>query len=318
MPDIIKVSANDDGMRLDKWFKKNRPEISYVLVQKLLRKGAIKLDGKKAKGEKKITKGQEIRIPDIDDLAPKKEKKNPATEQDAKNNLIKNIIYEDKNIFAINKPPGLPSQGGTKVKISVDDMLEYLQEGEKPKLVHRIDKDTSGVMLLAKNKQAAQKMTAGFKDKDFKKIYWAVVVGTPDRKEGIIDLPILAKSSDGKIEKSIIDDDGKKSITYYKVIESAAKELSWVAMMPVTGRMHQLRVHMEAIGHPILGDGKYGGREAFIDGLSKKMHLHARSIMSPFFSKGIITAPIPKHMKDTFKLFGFDENIEENPFEGLD
>jgi len=302
---IIKVAANDDGIRLDRWFKSHRPDVPHGLLRKLLRKGALRIDGKRAKPDQKLKKGQEIKIPEIE-IIPEKErprKKQEISERDAKD-FLKNVIYKDKNIIAINKPPGLAAQGGSKVNVSVDGMLDLLaQNGERPKLVHRLDKDTSGVMLLARNAYTATKFGEAFKGKEIGKTYWAIVVGVPPQREGRINMPLATKT--GAIEKTLVDEEeGKKAVTSYKVIESLGKRLSWVELTPETGRTHQLRVHMAAVGCPILGDGKYGGREAFMEGFDKKMHLHARRII---FGKLDISAPLPEHMKKTWKMLGFEE-----------
>lgn len=341
---FIEVSAIDDGQRLDRWFKKNVPGVPYSLLQKLIRKGAIKIDGKRAKADQKLAKGQKVRIPKVEVHIPEIQQKPIISEADAKKNLLDNVIYKDKNIIAINKPPGLPAQGGSGVRLNVDDMLDYLkfEKKEKPKLVHRIDKDTSGVMLIARSTETARILGRAFEGRSVKKTYWTVVVGKLKEKQGKINLP-LSVSEDGREEKTVVDEkNGKRAITYYKVLEEAGGKLSFVAVMPETGRKHQIRVHLAALGNPILGDGKYGGKQAFIDGLSNKMHLHARriviegsevrdqgsekvkthksphSINKPASTSGLppldITAPLPKHMKATWEMFGVDINDETDVF----
>lgn len=306
---LIEIGKDDDGISISRWFKRHRPDVPHGLLQKLLRKGAVKLDGKKAKPDQKIITGQTIRIPELEDRLEERNKSKPkttiATKEDAERLLLNNILYKDEDIIAINKPPGLPVQGGTNVKLSVDDMLEFLKfdYNQKPKIVHRIDKDTSGVMILARATSVARSLGELFKSKVVKKTYWAIVVGVPEKSSGKITLPLLTKT--GTIEKTLVDEEqGKSAITKYKVIDTAGNKLAWVELQPITGRTHQLRAHMAAIGHPILGDGKYGAKEAFIDGLlSKKMHLHARNIR---FNSNNITAPLPRHIEETFKLFGFE------------
>lgn len=310
-PILIEVKGDDDGQRIERWLKKNAPHIPYALAQKLFRKGAIKIDGKKAKPADILQAGQKIRLPQIEERVNSKEKwiQPAATREDAEKYLLNNVIYEDENLVAINKPAGLASQGGSKVKVSVDDLLPFLGEGTF-NLVHRIDKDTSGVMLIAKGRKAAQGLGKRFKSRDVEKIYWAIVVGTPLQKEGKIAMKLAAKKSNGKIEKAVVDEkECRPAITRYRVIETASSKLCWVELQPVTGRMHQLRVHMNEIGHPIMGDGKYGSKKAFIHGLSNLMHLHARQITLPNY-KGrkplTITADLPPHMQKTFKMFGFE------------
>ncbi|NDF12041.1 MAG: RluA family pseudouridine synthase [Proteobacteria bacterium] len=311
---IVTVHEEDDGIRLDRWFKRHYPDIPHGLVQKLLRKGAIKVGGKKAETSTRISAGQEIRVPHVNER-PQEEvyvpkPKYEATFEDAQRLLIDNILYEDQHMIAFNKPAGLAAQGGSKIKLSVDSLLYFLaQGGSKPKLVHRIDKDTSGVMIVAKSAKAATELGKRFKEKTLEKTYWAIVVGEPEIPSGKISMPVLAKKSDGKNEKSVVDEsEGKPAITLYRIIEKAARRLSWMELQPVTGRMHQLRVHMSAIGHPIVGDGKYGGTDAFIEGISEKMHLHARRIVIPnFYGKKIdVKAPLPPHMEETFEMMGFE------------
>lgn len=310
MTDIRTISADDNGTRLDRWVKRNYPSISQALLQKLLRKGAIKLDGKKVEANARLSEGQQLRMPEIEDRPKQEKRKVQASLEDARKYLLDNILYKDEHVLVLNKPAGLPSQGGSKVRLSVDAMLEHLTFGlpTKPKLVHRIDKDTSGILILARTSKAATLLTKYFKEKRIEKYYWAVVVGVPEPKQGKIALPLAAKKSDGKIEKSAVDEEeGKPAVTHYMVKEAASTTLAFVELNPVTGRMHQLRVHMEAIGHPILGDGKYGGKKAFIHGLSNSMHLHARRVVIPNFmgKKLEVTAPLPPHMQRTWQFFSF-------------
>ncbi len=328
-PSFEKVAKEDEGVRLDKWFKEYHPEISFILLQKLLRKNAVKVDGKKAVVKQILSAGQEIRVPAVEHtqtLASKIQKTIDFDKVDAL--LVENILFKNSNLVVINKPPGLPVQGGSKVSLCVDDMLPALakhldgQENtsgskNKIKLIHRIDKDTSGILMLARNAQTASLAGDSFKNKEFIKTYWALVVGVPPLEDGEIHLPLSPMVGAGNIEKMVVDEDnGKKSITHYHVIEKLSNDLSWVAMQPISGRKHQLRVHMASIGHPIVGDGKYGGKEAFIDGLSKKLHLHARRIEHPsFMGKALdITAPVPRHMKDSWKMFEFNSDDRKDYF----
>lgn len=335
----IKITVQDAEQRLDRWLKKRRPDIPHGLVQKLLRKGAIKLNGKRAKADVRLQKGDKVTLPDtVEQKATKAVNRRavPNTEQALQ--LLDNILAITNDYIAINKPAGLAAQGGSNVKISVDDLTPYLREpwlslhkakkklptlGEvtsgdmTPKLVHRIDKDTSGIMLLARNDVAARTLTAAFKAKDICKTYWALVVGVPSHRQGKISAPLVAKSAVKKIEKAVVDEEqGKSAVTYYTVVEAMGSSLAWVALQPVTGRMHQLRVHMAHIGHPIVGDGKYGGKAAFIDGVAEQMHLHARRVQHPkIFGKAMdITASLPPHMRASWKLFDMDANDKEDYF----
>ncbi len=308
------IALEDEGVRLDRWFRRHMPEVPYVLVQKLLRKGVIRVDGKKANPDQRLLEGQQITIPHIEERERTRKPARPAaTLKDAQKFLLPNIIYNSEEIMAINKPAGLAVQGGSGVRLSVDDMLGFLEYDHKPKLVHRIDKDTSGVLLLARATEMATILTQAFKNKKVKKTYLAVVAGVPGEEHGEIDLPLSIKSTNGKSEKTRVDkENGRQAITRYKLIEKAGKEFSLIELEPVTGRKHQLRVHMAEIGHPIVGDGKYGGRAAFIKGLANKMQLHAYNIKLELpAGKGRaavnldITAPLPPHMQESFDMTGF-------------
>jgi len=325
------VSSEDDEMRLDKWLKKNVTEMPFGLMQKMVRKGAVKVDGKKRKTEYKLSSNQQIRISAFEDrgseLRDKKRNKVEVSQNDIDYYITKQIIYRDNNLIAINKRSGLPTQGGTKIKLSVDDLIPYIDDvKDTPKLVHRIDKDTSGVILVSLNKKSAQEATLYFKKKEFVKTYWAIIVGVPAKKEGRINIPLIERSTASGIDKMETIRHGsknpaaKRSVTYYKVIEMAGRKMCWVALRPETGRKHQLRVHLEAIGHPILGDGKYGGKEAFIEGMSNKMHLHARSISHEnFMGKAIdISAPLQGHMLEAWKLLEFEKDYKFDPFSNIE
>lgn len=308
------VAKTEAGLRLDKWLKSRFPGLPFGLTQKLLRKGAIKVNGKKAKTDTRVEPGDMVRVPTLENAysAPKVTAAKRHNAEDAKV-LLNNIIFRDEHIIAVNKPQGLAAQGGTKVNISVDALLDHLKfdAHERPKLVHRIDKDTSGVMLLARDRITANTLMEAFKGKTIQKIYYAVVVGVPEVLEGRITAKLVAKKSFGYTDKAAVDEkEGQFAMTYYKVIDKAAgKKLCLVALAPVTGRMHQLRVHMAHIGHPILGDGKYGGQKAFVEGLGETMHLHSRRAILP--SGQDIEAAFPKHMMDTLKLFEFTSSQKE-------
>lgn len=307
------VAKSEAGMRLDRWLKSRLPGLSFSLTQKLMRKGAIKVNGKKAKGDTRVEPGDTVRVPELENAhTPMKHAPRVHDASEAAV-LLDNIIYRDDKIIAINKPQGLATQGGSKVRISVDALLDHLKFGapDRPKLVHRIDKDTSGVLVLARDRIAANELMHAFKSKDIRKIYYALVVGVPEMLEGKITARLSEKQKFGNSEITVIDEkEGKSAITYYKVIDKAAgKKLSWVAMMPLTGRTHQLRAHMAHIGHPIIGDGKYGRAGAFIEGLADTMHLHARRIILPDGQD--IEAPFPQHIMQSLKLFEFSASRKE-------
>ena len=306
------VSKTEAGLRLDKWIKARLPGVPFGLSQKLLRKGAIKINGKKAKADARVEPGDIIRVPTLENtLKPINHTIRPPRAEEAKL-LTDNIIYKDERIIAINKPQGLAAQGGSGIRVSVDALLDHVkfEKTDRPKLVHRIDKDTSGILVLARDRLVANDMMEAFKTKTIRKIYYALVVGVPAMAEGKIDVKLAGKKNVGRIEKAAVDPDGQYALTYYKVVDKAAgKKLAWVALMPVTGRMHQLRVHMAHIGNPILGDGKYGAKGAFIEGLGDTMHLHSRRVILPDGTD--IEAPFPKHIMETLKLFEFTHTQKE-------
>ncbi len=299
-----KVNAEDNDIRLDRWFKRNFPEFSHTSIEKALRKGQIRIDGKKAKSSTRVLTGQEIRVPPMVEYV-KKEKPKPRIDEKYIKEIQKSVTFKDKDIIVINKPAGLPTQGGVGITVSVDSLLEYLKFDyeNKPKLVHRLDKDTSGALVLARSSSMASELTKAFKSKDIEKTYLAIVVGVPEIDEGKIDLSISKQDTGAGKEKMTADEDGQKAITYYKVIEKIGRKISLVELYPHTGRTHQLRVHMAHIGNPILGDGKYGGKLAFIEGLNKKMHLHSYQIKLPSYNNPFI-AEVSGKMSETFEKLG--------------
>lgn len=318
---LRKVKADEVDIRLDRWFKRNFPEFTFGQVQKFLRGGQIRVDGKRAKANQRLEPGQEIRVPPVpvmsgggdtpwEPAAPKTPAKAEASEADLQA-IRDSVIFYDEYVLAINKPAGLAVQGGTNTTLHVDGMLDALKlDGtERPKLVHRLDKDTSGVLLLARSASAAHALTKAFKDKSTRKLYWAIVAGAPDEREGLIDAP-LAKLPGKGGEKMVIDEKlGKSAQTVYRQLHRAGRKAAWLALSPLTGRTHQLRAHCEAIGCPILGDGKYGGAKAFRDGLSNQMHLHARAIDFPHpitAQRIVIEAPVPPHFSETLRALNFD------------
>jgi len=324
--EMIEVADEEEGLRTDRWFKRHYPGLGHGALEKLLRKGQVRVDGKKVKSSHRLAAGVMVRVPPLSDKKqpPNRSRNDEPDKIDSKNaNLLTdNVIYRDDWVIAINKPAGLAVQGGTGTTLHVDGLLDTLRFGhaERPRLVHRLDKDTSGVLLLARSAVAARRLTEAFKSSAARKVYWALVVGVPRPDQGKIDAP-LSKEGGVGAERMTIGPTGKKAITYYKVVEPFGKRAAWVAMLPITGRTHQLRAHAIAIGHPIVGDGKYGGKEAFLEGrVSKKLHLHARSIEIPHPKKGTlsVTAPLTSHMRDAWKLFGLDPDDDGDPFAELE
>ena len=299
------VASNDDGMRLDKWCKKHVP-LPYGTVRKLFRKKDIKLEGKVAKIDTLIRTGQTVTVYAAFDV-PSQTISEYSPSKAQIDELRNMVIYEDNNVIALNKPPGLPVQGGSGVKDSIDARLDGLStDSVRPRLVHRLDRHTSGILLLGKSRETASALTEAFRQRETQKIYWAVVMGTPAEQMGSIDIP-LGKIPHENYEKmaAITDPSGKEALTYYRVIASC-DEISWLELRPVTGRTHQLRAHLQAIGHPIIGDGKYGGKSAFPTNHSvKTLHLHSRllRIKQPYDVD--VTAPLPGHIQQTLSHYSF-------------
>ncbi|MEM8914372.1 MAG: RluA family pseudouridine synthase [Pseudomonadota bacterium] len=310
------IADGDVDMRLDRWFRREFPGLGHGRLEKLLRKGQIRVDGRRVKANERLQAGATVRVPPLGDLSKQPVKPHAANNKKSRAlaaDLRKQILFEDAALIILNKPAGLAVQGGSKTDSHVDGALDGLVEpgAERPRLVHRLDKDTSGVLLLAKTRAAATALTSAFRSSDVEKEYWAICAGAPDRESGLIDLPLAKRGSAGG-EKVIGDEDGKKALTDMRLVVHAGGKISWLALRPLTGRTHQLRVHCEAIGCPILGDGKYGGSNAFPTGTHRidRLHLHARRLKFRHPASGRpveFISPLPGHMVDTFKAFGFAE-----------
>lgn len=341
----LTIQEDDGDQRLDRWFRKQFPQISQGRIDKMCRKGEIRVDGGRVKGSTRVEVGQQVRIPPLpSEAAPAPEPRSKVSDADVK--LIQScVIYRDDHVIALNKPPGLPTQGGSKQLRHVDGMAEALKFGfeEKPRLVHRLDKDTSGVLLLARTRMAAKALTAAMRHRETRKIYWALVAGVPtpylgEIKYGLVKAPGRGGGGEGEKMIAVHPRDiestygAKRAHTLYATLYRVASRAAWIAMEPVTGRTHQLRAHMAEIGHPIIGDGKYGGsgQENMGDGwgaqlggiISKKLHLHARMMRfeHPETRKMItVTAPLPDHMAQSWDTFGWTEDLAaEDPFEALE
>lgn len=326
---IFYVACEADGMRLDKWLRTQFPTIPYTAWARFCRKGNVRLDGKRVTGSERLTQGQSVRVPPSDVLQKamitvETIKAQPLSLQ-AKKELESWIIYEDSEILCLNKPMGLAVQGGTKTVKHVDGLLSRwaMEKNFVPKLVHRLDRDTSGVLLVAKTDKAARDLGKLFKTHQIRKYYIAITIGVPSPLEGTIDAPLERGLRDNK-ERMVVSDRGLRAITHYRVLDKMGKKISVLGLAPVSGRTHQLRVHLEHINTPILGDPKYGGghSEIFTDSsLNKTLHLHSCLTIVPRAGKKplVIEADFPLHFQTTFKTFGFSpSSILENLKEFID
>jgi 23S rRNA pseudouridine955/2504/2580 synthase len=352
------VGRDEGGMRLDRWFKINYPDLAFGHLQKILRSGQVRLDGKRVKGDVRIESGQQVRIPPLTaksdgaaepgDGLPRPKRRDEAIagvatvgrKQSGEPGYSRGgearlgdgdflrslIIYEDNDVFVFNKPFGLAVQGGSGLTRHLDGMLPALASprGDIPRLVHRLDRDTTGVLVVARTRRAAAELGASFRSRSTKKIYWALCAGVPRVKQGRIST-FLAKGEDenGDQKMKVVQQGGEAthSLTYYAVVDQSAQKLSWLSLRPVTGRTHQLRVHTAEMGHPIVGDPKYFNVENWElpGGIQKRLHLHARRLMMPLPSGKMldVTAPLPQHMQQTWNLLGLDakqyDPIEDSP-----
>ena len=341
---MITVAEGDGDQRLDRWLRRLFPHVSQGRIEKMCRKGELRVDGGRVKAATRLEVGQQVRVPPLPDADHKPAPvRTRVSEADAK--MIRDcVIYKDDYIIALNKPPGLAVQGGSGTTRHVDGLAEALRFGydENPRLVHRLDKDTSGVLVLARTREMAAALTKAFRHRETRKIYWALVAGVPtpylgEIKTGLVKAPGHGAKGEGEkmfaVHPRDIDDTpgAKRAHTLYATLYRVAGRAAWVALEPLTGRTHQLRVHMAEMGHPIIGDGKYGGsgQENLGDGwgaqlggiISKKLHLHARSLTfeHPVTKKPVtITAELPEHMKQSWETFGWTEDLaEDDPFEAI-
>lgn len=323
----ISVTADEGEIRLDRWFKRRYPALKHGRLEKLLRTGQVRVDGGRAKANTRLQPGQVVRVPPLETKDDEKRaplrKADPVEISDKDVAMMRAmVLYQDDELIALNKPPGLAVQGGTKTAKHIDGMLDALKFGsdERPRLVHRLDRDTSGVMVVARTPKAAAVLAKAFQNRDMQKIYWALVMGHPEHPAGTISAALAKSAASGKERMEWDDDEGKSAVTDYRVVDTTARKFSWLELMPRTGRTHQLRAHCLLIGTPIIGDGKYTAKqqhahqvvdlhEGLLADIADRMCLHARSLVieRPGRKPLTLTAPLPKHMKDAFKDLGFSE-----------
>jgi 23S rRNA pseudouridine955/2504/2580 synthase len=320
----FRVAADDDGIRLDRWFQRHLPDVGFNLVSRWSRTGQLRVDGARAAPGDRIAEGQMIRVPPAEQKPEAVDKPKRVRVIDLTPDEIayaqEMVIHRDAQAIVINKPPGLATQGGTKTDEHVDKLLDGLlfDLDSRPKLVHRLDKDTSGALLLARTSRSAAHFAKAFSSRTARKVYWALVMGVPSIEDGMVELPIAKQPGTGGEKMHVDEAEGLPARSRYRVIERAGNRAAWVELQPYTGRTHQLRVHMAAIGHPIVGDGKYGGKEAFLSGtISRKMHLHARRIRvdHPDGGRVDVTAQLPAHFANSLADLGFDLNLGDLPLD---
>lgn len=306
----IAVAPDEAGLRLDRWFRRHYPQLAHGRLERWLRLGHVRVDGGRARAGDRLAAGQVIRVPPI--APPCAAPSRPPPSPDERRALAGWVLHQDDHVIVIDKPAGLAVQGGSGVGRNLDAMLDtFGGEGDRPRLVHRLDKDTSGILVLARTPAVAAMLAAAFRSRAVRKLYWAMVVGAPAADHGRITAPIAKRPGEG-VERVVVDTAaGDHAITEYRVCERAGRRAAWLALEPQTGRTHQLRVHCLALGTPILGDGKYGGRDAFLAeiGDATRLHLHSRAIAFPHPAGGIcrIVAPLPAHLRASWALFGFRE-----------
>jgi 23S rRNA pseudouridine955/2504/2580 synthase len=320
--ETIAIMPSEAGLRLDRWFRVHFPDITYGYLQKLLRSGQVRVDSKRVHANTRLQTGQQVRVPQIARTppTPKPSLHPPLGLSKADRNFIEGmILYEDEHVIVLNKPFGIAVQGGTGTRRHIDGLLAGMADrfGDRPRLVHRLDRDTTGVLLVAKHRDAAAKLGRIFQTRSAAKTYWALIKGVPKPPQGKVEAALVkAAGPDGdRVRKALAGEQAKAmhATTHYSVIDRVAHKAAWVSLKPVTGRQHQLRAHMALIGHPIVGDNKYAGDTALADsGIDIMLHLHARRLMIPHPIAGEanidVTAPLPAHMRKTWELLGLNPN----------
>jgi 23S rRNA pseudouridine955/2504/2580 synthase len=315
----IHVADGEAGVRLDRWFRRRWPHLSQGQLQKLIRSGQVRVDGGRAKADTRLEAGAQVRVPPLPDAPPPGDKRGLDPREAAFARSL--VIYEDEEVLALNKPSGLAVQGGTKTRNHVDRLLAAWGEGlERPRLVHRLDRDTSGVLVLGKTPGAAARLAGAFAKRRAEKTYWALVAGMPKPAEGVLELPLVKR---GVGDREMVtpadpkDPGAEPAETEYVTLSHAGRKVAWMALRPHTGRTHQLRAHMLALDHPILGDPKYRTEASAELSGDLKLQLHARSLVLPHPSRGLLAleAPLSPELRAGFARFGFDEHeADPEPF----
>jgi 23S rRNA pseudouridine955/2504/2580 synthase len=311
---IQTVSDDEADTRLDRFLRRRYPALTQGALQKMCRTGQVRVDGHRVEASARLAPGQSVRVPPMP-AAP--EKKQALVSPADTKELERMVIYQDDQLIVLNKPSGLATQGGPGITRHLDGMLDALRgERDRPRLVHRLDRDTSGVIVLARSAGVAAKLAAAFRTRDVQKTYWAVVVGRPDPEEGQIDQPLKRVSSafgERTVATDRKDKEGQRAYTNYRILDSAGQKFTWLELQPLTGRTHQLRVHCVSLGTVIVGDGKYseprdnGTGGSYVEGLADRLHLHARSLVLPHPAGGTLTvaAELAPHMRESFSTLGF-------------
>ncbi len=318
----VMVSEDDGVTRIDRWLRRRYPDLTQGQIEKLLRTGQIRVDGARVKASDRVAPGQSVRVPPLPDAPPRPAAGALAPKDEAYVRSL--VLHRDDDIIVLNKPAGLAVQGGTKTTRHLDALMDGLKfdAEKKPKLIHRLDRDTSGCLVLARHPRAAAALGEAFRDRDTDKIYWAIVLGSPRPKVG--ELRSWMRKAPGPrdadremMQRARQSDEGAvHAVTQYAVVSEAAQRAAWMALRPVTGRTHQLRFHMAEFGHAIVGDPKYRCDRPTPGALPEVLQLHARAIRLPHPSGGEInvTAPLPPHMRKAFDALGFEEREARDPF----
>jgi 23S rRNA pseudouridine955/2504/2580 synthase len=320
----VAVTADEAGMRVDRFLEARFPGLSFSHIQRIIRKGELRVNGRRAQPKQRLAAGQAVRIPPLRMEEPKPRAAGSAADAKTHDFLKSITLHEDADVLVLNKPMGLAVQGGSGTTRHLDGMLEVLRDaqGQRPRLVHRLDKDTAGCLLVAKTRFAASALAKTFRSRAARKIYWALVAGVPKPRQGRISTFLAKEEREDDSFMRIArhgEEGASHAVTYYAVVDTAARALAWLSLKPVTGRTHQLRAHMAHIGHPIVGDPKYFAKENWElpGGMQNRLHLLARRIVVPHPRGGTVdvTAPLPPHMRQSWNLIGLDDKRYDPIFE---